>query len=100
MSSLILSSGDPRWEWSGRLIIICFIRRHYFVREFKYDLINILPWGKLKGEEMSYSKRKKPTCEKSYEIRTNLTNATCGGKFPKMAPSMNHALHYPCFVYS
>lgn len=59
ISPLILFSVDSRWKPSGRLIIIvCFIRTHYFVKEFKYDLINILPWGKLKGEEMSCSKIK------------------------------------------
>lgn len=58
VSPLILFSVDSRQKPSGRLIIIvCFIRRHSFVKEFKYDLINILPWGKLKGE-MSCSKIK------------------------------------------
>lgn len=58
VSALSPSSVDSRWEFSGRLIItVCFIKRHYFVREFKYDLINILPWGKLKGEEKSCSKK-------------------------------------------
>lgn len=50
---------------------------------------------------MSYSKKKeKPIWERSCEIRASLTNATCGGEFPKRAPSRNHVLHYSCFVYS
>lgn len=59
VSPLILSSLGSRWKPSGRpIIIVRFIRRHYFVKEFKYDLINILPWEKLKGERMSCSKIK------------------------------------------
>ena len=57
-------------------------------------------WVILKRKKQKKKQKKTPTCERSCEIRTSLTNATCGIKFPKMAPSVNHALHYLCSVYS
>lgn len=59
VSHPILSRVGSRWKSPGRpIIIVCFIRMQCFVKKFKYALINILPWGKLKGEEMSCSKIK------------------------------------------
>lgn len=79
VSSFILFLLDFRWELLGRFIIIVyFIRRYYFVREFKYDFINILFWGKLKGEEMNCFK-KNFICESSCEIRISFINVICGG---------------------